>query len=118
MPETRRSVLLGLVATAGVLWGLPARLKAAQNPPPRPTPPSSPYPMGHSTNPRTTTTYLLTEKDQAKLKADIEEIVQLAAALKKMYGDSNLTQTLPIQFVKTAERLQKVAKQAKDLARG
>jgi hypothetical protein len=117
MLESRRELLLGIVSAAGLLTSAALlALEGGQYPPPRPTPPASnPGTMSGAPKP---SPRVISSKNQELLKDDIDQLYELAYALKKEYQAADPNAVLSVSFVKKAEQAEKLAKQVKNLARG
>ena len=118
MLESRRELLMGLVAAAGFMSsGNLFTAGAAQYPPPRPTPPSG-DPNALAGAPKHANSHVLTAKDEQLLKTDLDQLLQLASELQKEYQAADPNAVLSVAFMKKAEQAEKLAKQVKNLARG
>ena len=118
MFETRRQVLFGLAGTLGYLSAASFPPLAAAQKPIRPTPPSSGLPSATPAQPKSVAPRVISPKDQETLRTNVEQISLLAAQLKKEYHSADANTVLSVSFVKTAEQIQKLAKQVKNIARG
>jgi hypothetical protein len=119
MLETRRQLLFGVVSTVGVFASASSFASGrTQYPPLRPTPPTASNPGSLAGVPKPVNSHVLTQKNQELLKADLDQLYQLASELRKEYQAANPNAVLSVTFIKMAEQAEKIAKQVKNLARG
>ena len=78
--------------------------------PPFPQPPGPPEPKP---DPRA-----LLKKNQETIKRDVKRLAELARQLESEMEKTDAAEVLSLQFVRTAEEIEKLAKNIKNLARG
>jgi hypothetical protein len=119
MLETRRQLLLGVAGTIGLLSSATSlAAPEMQYPPPRPTPPGASNPVTFGGAPKSVNPHVLSQKDQALLKTDLDQLYRLISELLKEYQSTDPNKVLSVSFAKNAEQIEKLAKQVKNLARG
>jgi hypothetical protein len=118
MPESRRQLVLKLLAALGVICLRP-RSSSAQNPViPRPMPRDDERSQNPPHDPPASTTKSVLEQNQKTIRKDIEKLFDLATELKTEVEKTDSTAILSIALVKKAEEIEKLAKQIKEHARG
>jgi hypothetical protein len=118
MPDSRRQLLLKLLAALGAICLRPKSL-CAQNPGiPRPMPRGDERSQNPPHDPPPSTTKSVLEQNQKSIKKDIEKLFDLATELKTEVEKTDSTAILSIALVKKAEEIEKLAKQIKEHARG
>ena len=121
MTMARRSValsfVLSLVLTLVGLRVLPARqFEQIPNPQRNPGMTGRPVPKGEEPTPRPDPQEILKE-NQKNLRRDVDELVQLAQDLKTEADQTNQTNVLSLTFIHKAEKIEKLVRQIKSLAR-
>ncbi|HEX3966323.1 MAG TPA: hypothetical protein VHW70_00010 [Edaphobacter sp.] len=122
MFKSRRSILKNVVATAGALATGRWMSAAAQTPQPMPSP-NAPtnqnFPGGLNGPPVSNTDKSKPNPlNQEHIAALVEQVYKLASELKDQVEHTNLTTMFPLDFVKKAQQIEKLAKQIKDQAKG
>ena len=120
--RTRRSVLKGVTGTAGALvagsWVLGAPAQAPQ-PMPSPNAPNQNVPGGLNGSELNRPDKLPpSTMNQLQISADVQQLYKLAVELRDEMEHTNLKLTFPLDFVKKAQQIEKLAKQIKDRAKG
>ena len=120
--RTRREWLKSVTGTAGVLAAAPWMLVAgAQTPQPMASPnaPNPNFPGGLNgaglNKPDKPPPNTL---NQLQIAADVQQLYKLAVELKDEMDHTNLKMTFPLDFVKKAQQIERLAKQIKDRAKG
>jgi len=121
MLESRRSWLTALAGTIGVVVGGPFLLgQRTPQPIPSPNAPNQNFPPGldgpdqrpnagnKSADPQI----------QREIRADVQKLFELATELKDGVQKTDASATLSLSTVKTAQQIEKLAKQIKNLAKG
>jgi hypothetical protein len=117
MPDSRRQLLLKVLAALGVICLRPKSL-SAQNPA---IPPQLPRADERSQGPpdsSSPTAKSVLEQNQKSMKKDIEKLFELVKELKAEVEKTDATAVLSIPLVKKAEEIEKLARQIKEHARG
>jgi hypothetical protein len=117
MPDSRRQLLLKLLAALGAICLRPKSL-SAQNPVIPPPQPRGDEQSQSPPNPSSSTAKSVLEQNQKVIKKDIEKLFDLATELKTEVEKTDSTAILSIALVKKAEEIEKLAKQIKEHARG
>lgn len=121
MPESRRRWLAML---AGVVGGLAAKpfLLGQRTPQPIPSPnaPNQNFPPGLNgpDNRPDTGNRSADPQIQREIRADVHKLFELAYDLKDQVDKTDSTATLSLSVVKTAQQIEKLAKQIKNLCKG
>jgi hypothetical protein len=121
MLNSRRSIIKNVVATAGVLTSGSWTLAAPQTPSPMPSPnaPSNQnFPGGLNGPPVSSDKPKPNPLNQEHIAALVEQVYKLASEMKDVVEHTNLTAVFPLDFVKKAQQVEKLAKQIKDQAKG
>jgi hypothetical protein len=125
MPQSRRRLLTTFVGAAGILAAKPlllAGLPVQVHPQPMPSPnaPNQNFPPGLDgpDNKPPADHKDIDPKKQQEIKADIQKLYELAAELKDQTEKADLNSMLPVNMVKKAQQIEKLAKQIKELSRG
>ena len=122
MIKSRRSVIKNVVATAGALTSASWVLAAPQTPQPMPSP-NAPrtqnFPGGLDGPPVSNSDKSKPNPlNQERIAALVEQVYKLASELKDQVEHTNLTTVFPLDFIKKAQQIEKLAKQIKDQAKG
>jgi hypothetical protein len=122
MLKSRRSILKNVVATAGILTSRRWIHAAPQTPQPMSSP-NAPtnqnFPGGLNGPPVSNTDKSKPNSlNQEHIAALVEQVYKLASELKDQVEHTNLTSVFPLDFVKKAQQIEKLAKQIKDQAKG
>jgi hypothetical protein len=122
MLKSRRSLLKGVVATAGAVATAPWALAAPQTPQPMPSP-NAPtnqnFPGGLNGPPVSSTDKPATNPmNREQIAAMVQQLYKLASELKDEAEHTNLAAVFPVTFVKKAQQIEKLAKQIKDRTKG
>jgi hypothetical protein len=122
MLKSRRSLLKGVVATAGAVATAPWALAAPQTPQPMSSP-NAPtnqnFPGGLNGPPVSNTDKPATNPmNREQIAAMVQQLYKLASELKDEVEHTNLAAVFPITFVKKAQQIEKLAKQIKDRTKG
>lgn len=118
--RTRRNLLKTVTGTTGLL--LAGTWMGAQVPQPMPSPnaPTNPNAPAGLDTPE----IVKPEKappntmNQEQIVASVQQLYKLASDLKDEVEHTNLRMTLPLDFVKKAQQIEKLAKQIKEHAKG
>lgn len=120
---SRRNLMLGFIAGAGVLAAAPAVNSFAQRNTPQPIPsPNAPNPNfppginGPDIKPPDKRT--MDKQAQADVKADVDRLYALISELREELQKSDVSSTLSVSVVNKAKQIEKLAKQVKDRAKG
>jgi len=125
MFATRRQFLEAVLPSA-LVWtstaGLAASL-AAQNAPPRrppnaPRPGVSPFPESEPPDSLNPDPRPMLKKNQEIIKRDAKRLAELARQLEEQIGKTDAADVLSLDVIRTAEQIEKLAKNIKNLARG
>jgi len=125
MVESRRRLFLTLAGTAGVLALDPflASIHAQGHPSPQPLPsPNAPDP--HVPNgmngpqPTVGDGKASALANQKELRADVTRLYEMVSELKEQVEKTDANTMLSTSLVKQAQKIEKLAKQIKNLARG
>ncbi len=124
LPRTRRDFLAAATGAAGTAFLISecptvAALQRTPQPLPSPNAPTNQnvpgglnnYPSGDSSRPVPNTF------NAAEVKRMVEELYQLALELKDEADKTNLQTTLPADFLKRAQQIEKLAKAVRNRAR-
>ena len=126
MTESRRRVLFALTGIAGILaaeplLGAPQSSGVRPPPPPRPSPnaPDPHVPNGmNGPQPTTTDGRAVALANQKELREDIARLYGMVSELKEQVERTDANSMLSVSLVKKAQKIEKLAKQIKDLAKG
>jgi len=124
MLASRRQFLEGLwpsalvlTATGGFVSALAAQTPAPRRPPqpnsPRPEFPESLSPESSDPDPRP-----MLKKNQETIKRDVKRLAELARKLEEQINKTDAADVLSLEVIRTAEQIEKLAKNIKNLARG
>jgi hypothetical protein len=95
---------------------------SSPQPQPYPNAPKSDYPEYpprlHGPEEHTVDKREIDRENQAKIKADVEKLYELASELREQVQKSDATSTLSVSVVNKAKQIEKLAKQVKDRAKG
>ncbi len=123
MPESRRRWLTLLAGAAGVFAASPVLLFGQ-----RPTP--QPLPSPHAPNPNFppgldgpdikpgSGNKSADPQIQREIRIDVQKLYELASELKEQVEKTDASSTLSLPVVKTAQQIEKLAKQIKNLSKG
>jgi hypothetical protein len=119
MNRARRTFLWAFSFAPLFLWSARAGAQVHQQPPPGwpRLPDTIPENPGPKKMPRTEQRAVLNEK-QKKLRKDVERLFQLASELRDEVARTDATEVLSLAMIDKAEKIEKLAKQIKVLARG
>ena len=118
--ETRRNLLKTMTGAAGLLlagaW-VEAQVPQPMASPHAPTNPNAPAGLDTSeiVKPEKAPPNTL---NQEQIYASVQQLFKLASDLKAEVENTNLKMTLPLDFVKKAQQIEKLAKQIKERAKG
>ncbi len=121
MTESRRSLLMAIGSSLGVLAAAPL-LSGLQLP--RPSREARPYPNGRnpgspgSEEPSTPERKAVERENQKQIRDDVAKLYEIAAELKSEVEKTDANATLSLSLVKKAQEIEKLAKQIKNLAKG
>jgi len=124
MLKSRRSLLRGMSGVAGVLATGSWINGGAQSGPPQPLP--SPNAPTNQNVPAGMNGPEIIKPDkppinplnQEQIAASVEQLYKLAGELKDEVEHTDLRSTFPLDFVKKAQQIEKLAKQIKERAKG
>ena len=123
-PSTRRSFLAALVGCHAVLGSLSNKVAVALQRSPQPLPsPNAPknqnVPGGLDTHPTDAPERLpMSTSNAPQLTAMVQQLYQMTTELKQETDRSNLKDMLPVDFIKRAHEIEKLAKSIREKARG
>jgi hypothetical protein len=126
MSQSRRHVVASLVGAAGILAasplllaGLPMQSHTPQ-PIPSPNAPNQNFPPGlNGPDNRLPSDHKNVDpKKQEELKNDVQKLFELASELKSETEKADLNSMLPVNMIKKAQQIEKLAKQIKQLSQG
>jgi hypothetical protein len=118
----RRGFVSALLAAPLLAWAGDLLAKTAQFPN-QPTQPSQ-FPGGYPprTEPMPPTPKLdphaVLVENQKKIKKDVKQLYKLAGKLRKQVNGTDSSEILSLDMINTAEKIEKLAKHIRDLARG
>ena len=116
MTMGRRSVILSLVLTpVGLRALLAGQFEQIPNPQRNPGITGRPVPRGAEPTPPDPKEIL--KENQKNLRRDVDQLVQLAQDLKTEADQTNQTNVLSLTFIHKAEKIEKLVRQIKSLAR-
>jgi hypothetical protein len=124
MYESRRRLLTTLIAAAGVLVVRPILGATTQRGTPQPIPspnaPNPSYPPGLNGPDITPSSNnkVINPQNQRDLRDDVQQLYELASELKQQFEKTDTSATLSLTVVKQAQKIEKLAKRIKDLAKG
>lgn len=102
---------------AGLLLGQQTQNPGPPNPMPDPNQPDSNVPGGLGGARNASTTQALLKANQKQMKEDVEKLYQLASELKEQVEKTDSVSVLSLSLVRSAEKIEKLAKQIKDRAK-
>src|SRR5450432_3193638 len=122
MLGSRRRWLTTWAGAVGVLAVSPLSFSAQMSPQPIPSPhaPNQNFPPGldgPDNKPRTDNKSA-GPQIQREIRGDVLKLYELASELKEQVEKSDASATLSLSVVKTAQQIEKLAKQIKNLSRG
>ncbi len=123
MPESRRRCLANLAGALGFLAASPfliAQMRPTPQPIPSPNAPNQNFPPGLNgpdNNPNTGNKSA-DPKIQKEIRTDVQKLFELASGLKEQVEKTDASATLSLSVLKTAQQIEKLAKQIKNLSRG
>jgi hypothetical protein len=126
MPQSRRHLLTLLTGAAGVIAAQPLLASAlppqSHSPQPIPSPnaPNQNFPPGLNgpDNKPASDHKSIDPQTQQEIKTDIQKLYELASTLKDQSAKADLNSTLPVNVVKEAQEIEKLAKKIKQLSKG
>ena len=127
MLASRRQFLEGLWPSALVLTSAGGFVNtlAAQTPaprrPPQPNSPRSEFPTSPESLPPETSSpdpRAILKKNQETIKRDVKRLAELARKLEEQINKTDAADVLSLEVIRTAEQIEKLAKNIKNLARG
>ena len=124
LSRTRRGFLAAATGLATVTWIAPWRTAVAFQRTPQPLPsPNAPknqnVPGGLDTHPTDNPVKAPASTVNAtEINALVQQLYQLTAELKQETDRTNLNNTLPADFIKRAQQIEKLARNIRDKARG
>lgn len=125
MPESRRHLLTLIAGATGVIVARPLLLAAL---PPQMSP--QPVPSPHAPNPNfppgldgpdinpNQNKQGVNPQNQKEIRADVEQLYQLASELKNQVEKTDLNAMLPLSLVKQTKQIEKLAKKIGQLSKG
>ncbi len=120
--RTRRNLMYSVTGAAGLLLAGEALSKVAAQTPQPIASPNAPLnqnaPGGLDSPPAAKPTESPYKINQKQIAAAVEEIYKLASELKTEVESTNLTNTMPLDFIRKAQQIEKLAKLVKDRAKG
>lgn len=123
MLESRRSMIRAIYGMTGGLFAMPWLRVAAQSGPPQPLP--SPNAPSNQNVPAGMNPELVKPDkpqpnplNQEQIAKSVDELYKLAGELKDEVDHTDLRSTFPLDFVKRAQQIEKLAKHIKEQARG
>lgn len=123
MPESRRRCLTILSGIVGVLAAKPflfAQMRPTPQPIPSPNAPNQNFPPGLN-GPDNRPDLKNKSADphiQQEIKTDVQKLFELALDLKQEVEKTDASATLSLSVLKTAQQIEKLAKQIKNLSKG
>ena len=122
MLKSRRSMIKVITGTAGMFAAAPwlgAALQRTPQPIPSPNAPSNENaPAGLNPEIVKPDKAQPNPLNQEQLARSVEQLYQLAGELKDEVEHTDLRSTFPLDFVKKAQQIEKLAKQIKERAKG
>lgn len=122
--RTRRNLIVTMTGVAGVvlaetlLWDLGTGAAQVPQPMPSPNAPTNQNIPGGLENPKISDPNRPPTRamSQEQIAADVQQLYKLALDLKTEVEQTNLSMTLPVDFVKKAQQIEKLAKQIRQHA--
>ncbi len=123
MPESRRRCLAILATAAGFLATKPfllGQMRPAPQPIPSPNAPNQNYPPGLNgpDNRPDLKNKSADPQIQQEIRTDVQKLFDLALDLRQQVEKTDASATLSLSIMKTAQQIEKLAKQIRNLSKG